>query len=124
MAGRRIYTHEDGGSVIITKEEFLAIPLDEQKKYTLVDRIPSVSEIKEYDDFNRMRRLVQKIVNMLEETSDRPPVFTKKGTPVRWRYSSHDISNIVAWTASAFTDRINTLEAELRSMKEDANEVR
>lgn len=124
MAGRRVYTHEDGGVIIITKDEFLALPLDEQQKYKLEDRIPSQEEVKSYDDFNSMRRIVHKIVNMLEETSDRPQAFTKRGAPVRWRYSSHDIANIVAWTSNAFTDKIKKLEEEIKQLKADADEIR
>lgn len=117
MSGKRIYNHEDGGMIIVTKEEFDGIPLEDQSKFTLADRIPSKEEVEEYTRFNKFRAAIQSIINKLEETSARPAVTTKKGNPIRWRYSSQDIANVVGWITTAQSERIKELEDEIKRLK-------
>ena len=122
MSGKRVYEHEDGGVILVTKEEFDAIPLEDQSKFKLGDRIPSKEEVEEYTRFNKFRAAIQAIINKLEETSARPAVTTKKGNPIRWRYSSQDIANVVGWITTAQTERIKALEEEIKRLKGDTVE--
>lgn len=120
------YAEEGGGYIICSEEDFLNMEPDLKKNLKKTDHIPTEAEIKEYNGFNQFRSMLQNIVNTLEPMdAKRPQVFTKKGNPVKYRYSSHDIGNVMAMitqgsnqTVQALNKKIQDLEKELKELKE------
>jgi hypothetical protein len=115
----RQYVYEDGSYVLMTVAQFSKLTEEEQKELTLTELIPTKEQIAEWDSYQNFQRLWHNTVDKLEETSQRPPIMEDDGeTPRQWRYSTHDIANVLTWMAQAYSGRINALDEEIRQLKE------
>jgi len=114
----RQYDHKDGGYVLVSANEFAIMSETARADYTLIERLPNALEIAEWKQYQKFHGLWQNIVNRLEETSSgRPSVFTKAGNARQWRYSTHDIANIITWTATASNERVKALEERIAELE-------
>lgn len=114
----RQYDHKDGGYILVSEAEFSLMSAEGRSDYTLVERLPNAVEIAEWQAYQKFHSLWQKMIDKLEEMSaGRPKQITKRGHPIKWRYSTHDIANVLTWSATASNERIKALEEEIKKLK-------